>query len=310
LGVLARPQWAIAAAAALVMAISLPFILSNKGRMSLDTQSTAPAAAAASSEQSTASQPRESQTPSDKTAAQAADGLVAVHQAPSAPKTEAQSKNSPVEAIALNEAPQREADSKKLQAQESTASKDDSRSAAASGAVAQHTQVAAAKPEVARDDESRRQQTEKEKASEQPTKSEPTDQLADKTKRERAEEIPPPPAAATPAPSADSPRKDQAAIGKTRAKLAFGSGSSTEAAKASVERKVSGKKFVKKDGAWIDKDYDPDKDLPAVTIVRDSNVYKEVLSKRPGLKPYLAGFAPTDRATIVYKGTVYNFIPQ
>jgi hypothetical protein len=76
------------------------------------------------------------------------------------------------------------------------------------------------------------------------------------------------------------------------------------------ERKFSGKKFLLRDGAWTDKDFDPNKDLPVVTIIRDSNVYKEVLNKRPGLKPFLTGFLASERAIIVYKGTVYKLIPQ
>jgi len=311
LGVLARPQWAIAAAAALVMAISLPFILSNKSGPSSFRAASDSATAALAPEQQEA-QRRASEPPSDKNQApQVADGLVALQQAASARKIEAQTKNSPAESKAVNEAQQREADSVKQLAKQPNDSKDDSKGATVSDTVSQNARVAAATPEAgARDAENRQQQTEKEKAAEAPTKPVPTDQLADKTKRERAEEIaPPPPASAAPAPSADS-RKDQPAMGKTRAKLAFGSSSSTESARVSPERKVSGKKFVLKDGAWTDKDYDPDKDLPSVMIVRDSNVYKEVLGKRPGLKPYLSGFAPADRAIIVYKGTVYKLIPQ
>ena len=76
------------------------------------------------------------------------------------------------------------------------------------------------------------------------------------------------------------------------------------------ERKLSGKKFLFRDGAWTDKDFDPNKELPVVTIIRDSNVYKEVMNKRPGLKPFLAGFPAPERAIIVYKGTVYKLIPQ
>jgi len=76
------------------------------------------------------------------------------------------------------------------------------------------------------------------------------------------------------------------------------------------ERKFNGKRFLLRDGAWTDKDFDPNKDLPVVIIIRDSNVYKEVLNKRPGLKPFLTGFQPGERAIIVYKGTVYRLIPQ
>jgi hypothetical protein len=96
---------------------------------------------------------------------------------------------------------------------------------------------------------------------------------------------------------------------KQTAKLALRDSGPPESVRL-YERKLSGKKFLLKDGAWTDKDFDPDKDLPVVTIIRDSNVYKEVLGKRPGLKPFLTGFSAAERAIIVYKGTVYKLIPQ
>jgi len=75
-------------------------------------------------------------------------------------------------------------------------------------------------------------------------------------------------------------------------------------------RELRGKKFFLVDGTWIDKDYNPDKDLPIITLVRDSNVFKELLAKRSSLKPYVNSFGETERAIIVYKGTVYKLIPQ
>jgi hypothetical protein len=77
-----------------------------------------------------------------------------------------------------------------------------------------------------------------------------------------------------------------------------------------TEKKVGSKKFSLKDDTWTDKDFDPDKGLPTVTIIRDSNVYNELLGKQAGLKPYLTGFGGTERAIFVYKGTVYKLIPQ
>jgi hypothetical protein len=77
-----------------------------------------------------------------------------------------------------------------------------------------------------------------------------------------------------------------------------------------TEKKVGNKKFLFKNDTWTDKDFDPDKDLPVVTVIRDSNVYIELLGKQAGLRTYLGGFAGTDRAIIVYKGTVYKLIPQ
>src|SRR5207302_533324 len=76
------------------------------------------------------------------------------------------------------------------------------------------------------------------------------------------------------------------------------------------EKRVGNKKFIFKNDTWTDKDFDPDKDLPIVTVIRDSNVYNELIGKQAGLKTYLAGFGGTERAIIVYKGTVYKLIPQ
>ncbi|MFP5261247.1 MAG: hypothetical protein ACLGJB_05000 [Blastocatellia bacterium] len=76
------------------------------------------------------------------------------------------------------------------------------------------------------------------------------------------------------------------------------------------ERKINGKKFWLKDGTWVDKDYNPDKDMPVVTFVRDSDVYKEHLAKRQGLKSYLNGFDDNERVILIYKGTVYMIVPQ
>jgi hypothetical protein len=75
-------------------------------------------------------------------------------------------------------------------------------------------------------------------------------------------------------------------------------------------RETKGKTFWFRDDVWTDKDYNPIKELPVITLVRDSDVYREVLNKRGGLKPYFQMFSGNDRAIVVYKGTVYKIIPQ
>jgi hypothetical protein len=76
------------------------------------------------------------------------------------------------------------------------------------------------------------------------------------------------------------------------------------------ERKISNKRFWLHDNTWTDKEYDPGKEMPSVTIIHDSDVFKEVIAKKSGLKPYLTSFAENERAIIVFKGTVYKLIPQ
>ena len=80
--------------------------------------------------------------------------------------------------------------------------------------------------------------------------------------------------------------------------------------RGTAERKVGNKKFWLRGDTWTDKDYSPIKEMPVVTIVRDSDVYRELIAKRAGLKVYLTGFSENDRAILVYKGTVYKLIPQ
>ena len=80
--------------------------------------------------------------------------------------------------------------------------------------------------------------------------------------------------------------------------------------RGTAERKIGKKRFWLRDNVWTDNDYKPEKEMPMVTIVRDSDVFKEVIGKRATLKGYLTGFAETERAIVVYKGTIYKLIPQ
>ncbi|MFY9608990.1 MAG: zf-HC2 domain-containing protein [Blastocatellia bacterium] len=80
--------------------------------------------------------------------------------------------------------------------------------------------------------------------------------------------------------------------------------------RGTAERKIGKKRFWLRDDVWTDNDYNPEKEMPMVTIVRDSDVFKEVIGKRAALKGYLTGFAETERAIVVYKGTIYKLIPQ
>ena len=75
------------------------------------------------------------------------------------------------------------------------------------------------------------------------------------------------------------------------------------------ERRVEGKKFRLLNGIWTDRGFKPDKEMPSVTLVRDSAVYNALLAKEDALRTYLSGFAPSERAIIVYKKIVYKLVP-
>jgi hypothetical protein len=132
------------------------------------------------------------------------------------------------------------------------------------------------------------------------------DQRSDKVAKIRPEDdvAPPPPVAAP-----DGIRNR--VLGQPRAS-AIRDGRLNESARTrgTAERKVGSKKFWLRGDTWTDKDYSPIKEMPVVTIVRDSDVYRELIAKRAGLKVYLIGFNENDRAILVYKGTVYKLIPQ
>ena len=307
-GALSQPQWAMAAAAVIVLAISLPLLLTRNQTPESSVaivegdkpQSVAPDTPAANS---ASTEPAPSLSVASRLRSEKSDE-----------KTDVLARSAPADSKASN-APAGEAGadlSKKNEARGAGQPVDDLRSKSeaqvaqipAQGGAAAATQVAKIES-----DQSRQQQPEKEKDSAQQasdTKAARSDaESADKERARRAEEIAPPPAA----PSSSVVSGDRGGLKRPQAKLALRDSGPAESVRL-YERKVGGRKFLFRDGAWTDKDYDPNKDLPIVTIIRDSNVYKEVLGKRSGLKPFLTGFSASDRAIIVYKGTVYKLIPQ
>jgi Putative zinc-finger len=302
-GVMSQPKWAMAAAAVIVLAISLPLLLSpsqSPGTLPETTESarrqSAPAAAAPAA---------------DGKAEEAAPSLVATNK-------QHESTDEKPEALTRNAPAARPSDSAAgFSAPAELAKKSDGGSASqlgeeaqrkAEGQLSQAPVQAGAVPgsPAAKSDSDQARQAQPEKDSAQPASEAKVaariDEVQTKEKTERAEVAPPPPA--EPPPSEN--RRGRAF---RPGKLALRDSNPTEAVRPE-ERKLNGKKFLLRDGAWTDKDFDPNKDLPIVTIIRDSNVYLEVLNKRPGLKPFLTGFPVTERAIIVYKGTVYKLIPQ
>jgi hypothetical protein len=292
----------MAAAAIIVAAISLPLILS---RSEVRDATSAVAGQASAPEAPSVARALEAERKADD-----APALVAATRAPqreSTEKSQLVAKNGPAstastEAAAGLVAP---ADlSKKLEARSAAEPVDEAkRKSDSQGAAAPSAAGAVPGSQVARgdSDQNRQQQQAKDagqQAGDAKTVASTPEERA-KERNERAEDV-----AAPPAPRASS-EADRGRSGFRRALR----DSSAEAVKPE-ERKVSGKRFLFRDGAWTDKDFDPDKDLPIVTIIRDSNVYSEVLNKRPGLKPFLTGFHASERAIIVYKGTVYKLIPQ
>ena len=75
-------------------------------------------------------------------------------------------------------------------------------------------------------------------------------------------------------------------------------------------RRVGNHQFSLHDGTWMDRDYDSSKDRPAVTVIRDSDVYHDLLAKEEKIKPFLTEFPADARVIFVFKDKVYILIPQ
>lgn len=76
-----------------------------------------------------------------------------------------------------------------------------------------------------------------------------------------------------------------------------------------AQRKSGGKTFRLINGVWTDKNYNPDKEIPHISMDWDSDIYNEQLAKHPGLKSLLAGFSANQKVIVVYKKMVFRIMP-
>jgi hypothetical protein len=304
-GALSQPQWAMVAAAVIVAAISVPLLLTRSENRQVSRAVTAPSANEQAPSAGAPASPA-----ANPTSENAAPSLVSA----SKPREKSDDKNE-VLAKKTPAAPNSSdapgvggfADvSKKLEVSDAAQPVDEQRKS--EGKVAQAPTQGGAAPgsQVAKNDsdQGRQQQPEKD-STQQPSESKAAraDQESNqKEKTARAEE-----AAAPPASTSEVAR---GAMKRSPAKLSLRDGNAGTEAVRAEQREFKGKKFSFRDGAWTDKDFDPNKDLPVVTIIRDSNTYKELISKRAGLRSIMERFTAAERAIIVYKGTVYKLIPQ
>lgn len=308
-GAMSQPQWAMAAVAAIVLAISLPLLLTRNQHREESS-----AMLVGGNAQNAPAPAADAPNPTSAESAPARAAAAAKQREKSDEKPELLAKGASADA---NEANARAGvggvvGSRKTEDRAAGEPVDEIQRKS-EGALAQVPTQGGAAPnsQVAKNDsdQNRQQQPEKEKDSAPPASDSkalrPDEESAGKDKVGRTEEVAQPPAPA----SSSEVARSRGSARKAPAKLSLRDSGTAESVRLS-EWKLNGKKFLFRDGAWTDKDFNPDKDLPVVTIIRDSNVYKEVLSKRPGLKPFLTSFSPADRAIIVYKGTVYKLIPQ
>ncbi|MEK6409217.1 MAG: hypothetical protein AABN34_20015 [Acidobacteriota bacterium] len=308
-GALSRPQWAMATAAVIVLAISIPVLMSrNESRLDKQVSERSDAAAppaenAQSRDQRSEAAPAASAKPStdDSSTSGGANSKQREKR-----EAETAALNPPARNAGMPGGTGAAAEPPKTDAKGAPQSVGETRTAEGQAATKQPSQAGAApESQLAKNDSDKpRQQQGKDSAQQSnEAKQDRADEPRDKEKAARAEE------AAAPPPSTSTSEVARARGGLKRAPAKLSLRDSTGEAVRPSERKISSKKFLFRDNTWTDKDFDPNKDLPVVTIIRDSNVYREVLAKRAGLRPYLTAFE-TERAIIVYKGTVYKLIPQ
>ena len=309
-GLASWPRWAMAAAAVLVIAISLPLFLARKSDRSNPDAILAVADSPAADSTQSSSQSKEPVTaPAAKASAASSTGNGeakpterAVVDAVSSDAALPQQKGVVAGGDQASSGGKREAGAQQPAATEQV--QVTSSTQPASDAAAGQAQPAKPSDQQGVVAERRRQNS-KDAEADSKAKANESEETKKEQVSERAAIVPPP---AAPAPPPDNARTDNK-LKHSAGRLGLRDTSSTEAVRAN-ERTVGGKKFSLKNGTWTDKDFDADKDLPIVTVIRDSNVYNELLGKRSGLKKFFDGFLATDRAIILYKGTVYKLIPQ
>ena len=329
-GVMSAPQWAMAATAVLVIAISLPFLMSNK-RDSAKLRATPGQSdsAVASNEQQRASGSSEAQASGNAAPNVSAQS----EQQPSnnaQVKTEREQESPNKDLLAIAKAPVAESPAAGAGTETTAPASQPSQPAEpkADSTTADRVVAKAAEPTpppaVAPAPASRQELPQlpkinpdeaktlaKDKDSAQVAQLKPGSASGEEINNKEAtitdgSNIPPPPK-----PSSSEARDRNTGMTRGAPGSSKFRDSHNEAARsASSVVKVGGRKFFLRNDVWTDKDYNPDKEMVMVTVFRDSDVYRELFSKYSGMRPFLTGFAETARVIFIYKGTVYKLVPQ
>jgi hypothetical protein len=298
LGALTVPQWAMAAAAVMVLAITLPLALSHRATPTGDSEVVAVAGPppgdvnAKAMAQSNAT--NETANPNSARDANAQSSTGANEKS----KPEAKKEAQPTDAVSdVNGGATALAQSEPKSAEQAPPPAKVEASTQPSPAPAAEP----TKPQAT--DEAKNQTAAKEEAK---------DNKQDKKRAEPASDqagtiAPPPPPPTRGSEPARRERDDSSA--SVPGIQAFRDPSEAAAATSSVSRKISGHQFFFRAGVWTDKEYKPDKDKP-VTIIRDSDVYHSLLARDAKIEPFLKGFPNNARVIFKFKGTAYKLVPQ
>ncbi len=323
-GVMSAPQWAMAATAALVIAISLPFLISNK------RDEAKPQATPSQSDSAVAG--NQPQRALDSSEAPASGNAVANTSAQpgqqpgnnAQAKVEREQESPDKNLLAIAKEPVAESPATKAgtettapapQPSQPAEAKPDSTTADQTAARAEQAPPAPAsqkeEPQLPKIDPEAAKSLAKDKDSAQVSQlttgvpgGEEINKKQATIKEESGIPLPPKPS------SSEARERSQAMTRGAPGSAKFRDSNNEAARSASSIIKVGGRKFLLRNDIWTDKDFNPNKEMPMVTVFRDSDVYRELFSKHSGMRPFLTGFAETARVIFIYKGTVYKLVPQ
>jgi len=323
---LLTPRWAMAAAAMIVLAISLPFLLAPK--KSQNAQGVSATANAPATDQFNDALKSESGKPGEAVAANAptppAPSVAASNpqaraekeSAPAPEPVKAPSQSAvttvevppPADALATTQTPKPAAE-KPAPVAEATAKTTEPAPSSVAGGATPPRQTEQPLPRIDADNAKKLDVKDKaETVTLRPGRGvgEERDEKKEATIRPD-QNIAPPPKPQTPEPHGGARKMSAREVGSALR----GGGEMARSSRSRLPgKKIAKKQFWLRDNVWTDEDYNPDKDIPVTTIIRDSDVYKEVMVERAGTKPYLTGFGENESVIFVYKGTVYKLVPQ
>ncbi|MEW6130598.1 MAG: hypothetical protein AB1757_26440 [Acidobacteriota bacterium] len=309
LGLLASPQFALAASAAIILAIAIPLVLTQKNPNSEIAQtkpatedahehagrSVANPATPPSSTPPNSTNPAEQ--PSEKSATQTTAGKDETGAAPaSASTTDDQPTTTPASEPAKEE---RAAASDKRD----EAAKTDDTTAAPSTAQPEAAKPAPAAEPLGRVESKDATRVEADSESGKSV----TIKKGNTTDSSKSKESKPTIRPESSSPSASAPGGSSGTPKALSAGSALREPSSRDRVNPANSRRISGKRFWLVDGVWTDENFRSDKKIAMVTVVKDSDTYKSILEKHSDLQKYFSAF---DRAIIVYKDIAYKLIPQ
>jgi hypothetical protein len=321
LGLMATPRFALAAAAALILAITIPYVLIQNSKVSSGDVAHATAKDGVAEQGSGNTPPAsaaQSQNPSNQPANETSqatgnkpvDGKPApTPPPPGAPATTAGEPGGATSGAAGTAPAKEEAvadENKKNEAAKSTDT--------ASGATAQPPE--AAKPQPAPEkradnspgyiDPNDAKKVEGDKDTARSTTIKPSNTTTGGSPKDAPVVRPEAPKSGPPAGrSSEAPSKSINAGNRFRP-----SESNSERASASSSRRVGKKIFWLIDDIWTDENYRSDKAMPIVPLIKDSETYKNTMEKYSELKKFFSAFGPNDRVIVVRKDMAYKLIPQ